>query len=350
MLQATSTCTEDNTSTAYYIFSQFIVNVQSIIVDIYKTNHIKIIVKLQNLSYNILTVSYLFRYYPPTIYSFATFIIQYHICTLRYRYVKIGKGDAAKKYHKVAREVILLTKQELARNFALNVERERLRLGMTQAEMAKKLEMSLSGYKKMISGETTKIDAYAAFLMYDLYGKWLFEMIEHPVHEAEVLAKMKHLTENQLRFISAIVNMEYEFLMQQDTPDEYISVIVPTGNMQDGMIYDSGNVIKVNAAVYRKRFGSDLHFGIKITSSHLHPVYTKGDIILISQNPIRDGDTGVFINKEDGRMYIRKFHQAEPCLLEPINGFGQTFHVNNSSPQEMEKWIKVGYVLSKMRQ
>ena len=47
----------------------------------------------------------------------------------------------------------------------------------TQAEMAKKLELSLSGYKKMISGETTKIDTYTAFLMYDLYGKWLFEMI-----------------------------------------------------------------------------------------------------------------------------------------------------------------------------
>lgn len=246
--------------------------------------------------------------------------------------------------------MIPLTKQELARNFSLNVEKERIRLGLTQAEMAKKLELSLSGYKKIISGETTKIDTYTAFLMYDLYGKWLFEMIGHPVHIADTLSKMKRLTESQLRFISAIVNMEYDFLTEQDSPDEYISVIVPTGNMQDGMIFDSANVIKVNAAIYRKRFGDALHFGIKITSSHLHPVYTKGDVILISQNPIRDGDTGIFINKDDGCVYIRKFHQAEPCLLEPINGFGKPFYVNNSNPQEMEKWIKLGYVLCKMKQ
>lgn len=61
-----------------------------------------------------------------------------------------------------------MTKQELAKNFSLNVERERMRLGFTQAEMAKKLEMSLSGYKKMISGETTRIDSYTVLLMYQL--------------------------------------------------------------------------------------------------------------------------------------------------------------------------------------
>lgn len=246
--------------------------------------------------------------------------------------------------------VISMTKQELARNFSLNIERERTRLGYTQAEMAKKLEMSLSGYKKMVSGETTRIDAYVAYRMYELCGKWLFEMIEHPIQEAETITKMKHLTESQLNFISAIVNIEYEFLVDQDTPDEYISVLIPTGNMQDGMIFDSADIIKANAAIYRKRFGNDLHFGIKITSSHLHPVYNKGDIVLISQNPIRDGDTGIFINKDDGCMYIRKFHQANPCVLEPINSFGKPFYVNNSNPREMEKWVKVGYVLCKMKQ
>lgn len=243
-----------------------------------------------------------------------------------------------------------MTKQELARNFSLNVERERIRLGLTQAEMAKKLEMSLSGYKKMISGETTKIDAYTAFLMHDLCDKWFYEIIGYPISEAETVAKIRKLSKTQLRFITAIVDLEYSLLTEQNSPEEYIPVIVPTGNMQDGMIYDSADILHINAAIYRKRFGDDLHFGIKVTSSHLHPAYNKGDIILISQNPIRDGDTGIFINKEDGCIYIRKFHQAAPCVLEPINGFGKTFFVNNSNPQEMKNWIKMGYVLCKMRQ
>ena len=102
MLQTMSAHTEDNMSTANYIFSQFIVNIQSVIVDIYYMNHIKIVVKLQNLSYNILITNYLFRHFPPDTYSFTKFIIRYHIRTLRYWYVKIGKGVAAKRYRKVA--------------------------------------------------------------------------------------------------------------------------------------------------------------------------------------------------------------------------------------------------------
>ena len=58
----------------------------------------------------------------------------------------------------------MLTKQELVKNFTLNVEKERLKLKLTQAQMAKKLDMSLSGYKKMISGVTTIIDLYTAYL------------------------------------------------------------------------------------------------------------------------------------------------------------------------------------------
>ena len=70
--------------------------------------------------------------------------------------------------------------------------------------------------------------------------------------------------------------------------EDLISVLIPTGNMTDGMILDSYNVEKLDVSNYRKAFGDALHIGIRITSNHLHPVYNKGDILLISLTVIVD--------------------------------------------------------------
>ena len=115
------------------------------------------------------------------------------------------------------------------------------------------------------------------------------------------------------------------------------------------MILDSYNVEKLDVSNYRKAFGDALHIGIRITSNHLHPVYNKGDILLISRNPIRDGDTGIFINAQNKRAYIRKLHQTNPCELTPINNYGETFYVDSDNVDDMSKWIKFGHVLCKVR-
>ncbi len=81
----------------------------------------------------------------------------------------------------------------------------------------------------------------------------------------------------------------------------------------------------------------------------MHPVYNLGDILLISKQAIRDGDTGVFVNRENGCAYIRKFHQASPCILAPVNEYGETFLVDSYNKEQMDKWIKFGTVITKMR-
>ena len=185
-----------------------------------------------------------------------------------------------------------MNRLEIANNISTNIERERIKLGMSQAQFAKALDMSLSTYKRIANGESSRIDIYTAYL---------------------------------------------------------ISVLIPTGNMTDGMILDSYNVEKLDVSNYRKAFGDALHIGIRITSNHLHPVYNKGDILLISRNPIRDGDTGIFINAQTKRAYIRKLHQTNPCELTPINNYGETFYVDSDNVDDMSKWIKFGHVLCKVR-
>ena len=87
-----------------------------------------------------------------------------------------------------------------------------------------------------------------------------------------------------------------------------------------------------------------------MTSDHLHPVYNLGDILLICRKGIREGDTGIFLNKETGRAYIRKLHTRASWILEPINGFGKPIVIDTQDEANTQKWIRFGYVLTKMRE
>lgn len=246
-----------------------------------------------------------------------------------------------------------MTRHEVITNFIDSLERERTTLGLTQVQMAQKMKMSVSGYKKLIAGETAKIDLYVAYQTYQLTGKWLFELCgDYSSPILQTVIKMRRLSPSQIRFVSGIVDFESSFRSQTplDKTEDYVSILIPTGNMEDGMIWDCANVDKLNVASYRRWFGSDLHCAIRITSNHLTPVYHMGDILLVSQTAPRDGDTGIFINKEDGRVYLRKYRQTNPCVLEPIIGYGRTFTIDNRDHKEMDKWIKFGHVLTKIRE
>lgn len=241
-------------------------------------------------------------------------------------------------------------------NFAQSMESERVRLGLSQSEMADALELSLSSYKRIINGESNKVDIYTLYLLCNLSNKYAFEIIGGDEPFLDTAVRLKQLSQTQLNFVHDIITFEVDFASSPkkiENPvkniDDYVTVITLTGDMEDGMIFDSFNAEKMYLPKYRKMFGNALSLGVKITSNHLHPVYHKDDILLISKTPIRDGDIGMFISRETNRSYIRKFHQTSPCRLEPLNSFGEAFTVDSDDPADMEKWIKFGKVLTKIR-
>lgn len=243
-----------------------------------------------------------------------------------------------------------MTRQELTRNFTTKVEQERIKLKLTQEEMAKELGLSTSGYKKMISGKTEKIDMNLAYQMYKLTGIPLFVMLGCDDFKLNTAKKLLDLNLSQIQYINNIIDFEHSFKPEDNCDiNDYITVFTPTGDMRDGMIWDSANIEKINIANYRKQFGNDISCGLRITSNHLHPVYNNGDILLISCQAPRNGDTGIFINKETGRVYIRKFLQRQPCLLQPVNNYGLSFEVDSNDKNDMDKWVKYGIVLTKIR-
>lgn len=243
-----------------------------------------------------------------------------------------------------------MNRQDITKNFLCSIEQERIKLRLTQAQMAEQLGLSTSGYKKIIAGETTKIDLYTGYMMYRLTGKPIFELCGDTDPSLTLLQKLKRLSPTQQKFLEMLLDFEIDFRQQKkEGIEDYVTLMQPTGNFEDGMIWDSANFSKIDIAHYRERFGTQIHCAIQVASNHLNPVYHMGDILLICKKPPRDGDTGIFINKKDGRAYLRKFRQTHPCRLEPINDYGETFYVDSTDPEAIDQWIKFGCVLTKIR-
>lgn len=245
-----------------------------------------------------------------------------------------------------------MTRNDMANNFGLNIELERFRLGYSQAKMAKALDMSLSSYKRILTGETTRIEIYTVHLLYRLTNRLGFELGDEHDPYLDVFQHMRRLSAPQLRTISSLIDFELAFtedLLSNEREEDYITVLVPTGSMEDGMIYDSYATEKINIASYRKRYGDLLDIGIRITSDHLNPVYHENDILLVCQQPIRDGNTGIFFDKETGLLYARRFRQGRPLKLEPVNGYGKPIYIDSSNRKEADRWTHIGYVVTKMR-
>lgn len=51
-----------------------------------------------------------------------------------------------------------MNKVEYTANFCAELERQRVALNLSQADMANKLDMSLASYKRLILGDVTKIE------------------------------------------------------------------------------------------------------------------------------------------------------------------------------------------------
>lgn len=247
-----------------------------------------------------------------------------------------------------------MTRKQLAENFAIRIEQERIRMNLTQAQMAASLEMSLSSYKNIINGISTNIPVYVVYKAHQITGKFFFELCGEEIPESDFLIQFRKLPSHMQKALQIYTNTEYELASaypesESNEEQDYTCMFIPTGDMKDGMLFDATHMEKLYIKKYREQIGSQIDCAIQITSNHLHPVYHIGDVLLISQQPPRDGDTGIFIHKPSGRIYIRKFRQENPCRLEPLTGHGHVITVDCYNETEMNQWIKFGYVLTKLR-
>lgn len=248
---------------------------------------------------------------------------------------------------------VSMTRVQLYTNFARNIERERYRLGLTQQRMADSIGISLSKYKILITNPyEANVDIYLAHQIQKLTGKTVRELCDDEIPEIDMIKYFRELPLHRQNAIRYIIELEHELPRDSATnakEEEYTTCYVVTGNMEDGMVLDSRDFGRVNIAEYKKNCSERIDCAAKITSNHLHPVYMKDDILLISKRAPRDGDIGIFVKKDSRQLFIREFKQTNPCELRPINEFGEIIYVDSNNPEDMDKWIKFGTVITTMR-
>lgn len=235
--------------------------------------------------------------------------------------------------------------------FVKRMEYERARMGFTQNEMAEKMGMSASGYKKIISGETKKVDLQMVHRLSKMTNMYMFDLLEQDDAIIRLARKMNHLTPTQLKLVELILDYEGQFIYENEKPDEsFITVMEPTADVKDGMFWDSMILYKVEAGEYQRRYGGKISCGIRVNSNHMVPAYIKGDILLICKEPIQDGDVGIFVDKRSGKAYVRKYRRAVPSVLEPLADYGESYYIDEEDTTDVMNWVKFGKVIAKIRQ
>ena len=114
----------------------------------------------------------------------------------------------------------------------------------------------------------------------------------------------------------------------QSHKTDCVSVLTPTGIVQDGMVFDSISTDIVDISSYRKDFGDIVLCGIKIVGRNLSPTYFDNDILLIGKDRFPEyGETGIFLI--GNKVYIRKYIPGIRLELAPINGDKNSLFIDN---------------------
>lgn len=129
-----------------------------------------------------------------------------------------------------------MTKKELVSNFVLSMEQYRFEKNWTQAQMAEKLDLSVSGYKKIISGETKRIDMQVAYNLHILTGKLLSELCGDDSPELSIYRKIRLLTDEQREQLEQIIDSQLAVHTESKPEEGFVTLYVPTENINDNIM------------------------------------------------------------------------------------------------------------------
>lgn len=96
---------------------------------------------------------------------------------------------------------------ECLENLKKNIESERIRLGLTQAQMAEAIGMSLSSYKRMLSGEMNLRASLVIRNLYFLTGKYCWEFMEIKTPDLALSKKIRKLSPEQIEVVGKLVDL-----------------------------------------------------------------------------------------------------------------------------------------------
>ena len=103
------------------------------------------------------------------------------------------------------KSILTNTISESVRNFADRLESERDNRNLTQKEMADLLDISLSSYRRIVTGESTTIPMEMIINTHRLTGMWLYQMLGEHSEDTDTLDKYMLLGESDQDLVRSLV-------------------------------------------------------------------------------------------------------------------------------------------------
>lgn len=220
--------------------------------------------------------------------------------------------------------------------------REQLRQKkLTLNALSIQADLSEDTLRSIIYGKSQDIKLSTIIKIADVFECSIDDMIGHPVYSEEersTISRMRRLCEHSKRSVQFILDFEEKTTLYKSTQrKDIINVYLPTGNMKDGMFFDSFATEELDISEYPDAIKENTDFALKIVTNHFEPVYYLNDILLFSRKHLPEYGDIIFYLDDEQRIYIRKYTEKG---LEPINNFGEII-----SSKQYNKFRSMGVVL-----
>ena len=241
----------------------------------------------------------------------------------------------------------MLSKEEIRRNFADNLEKLRIEKDISQQKMADILGVSFGTYRRMVMQANQKISAYTLYIASSYFNVPMSALISDMSEEIYLLKRFEKMSKQQKRFIRTVIDFETAVEGHPDQQTVKITLLTPNGEIYDGYTFESFSFDKVY--IPKKDYDTycnHLSCAIKLPNSFYAPTYIKDDILLVGRDRLpRINEIAIFMN--ENKIYLRKLHLGETAVLEPIGTLGQKIEIPMKEFQK--KWNVFGYVIKRIR-
>lgn len=208
--------------------------------------------------------------------------------------------------------------------FRKNLKSELQKKKITLSYLSVQADISEDTLRSIIYGKSQDIKLSSILKIADVLDCSLDSLIGrsiYTVQEEQIIKRLRNLSEHSLRAVQVLIDLEEKTSLQSScSGKETLTVFLPTGNVKDGIFYDSNRFETLDISNYPDKLKKDLSFGLKMLTSNFEPLYFINDILLLSNKNTPEYNDNVLYIDYSGRLYLRKL---TPFGLEPLSQFGK---------------------------
>lgn len=253
---------------------------------------------------------------------------------------------------------VILTNLEINQNISDFIGAYCNKWNLSIAKFAERCSIPYMTIKRIVSCSVQKIDVYTIIRIAQATHTPVMEILKIDTEHLELYKRITYLTDYDQMIISSVLDVLEKLHISgrenREIPFTDLDFDKTSYLLDPALICpDSLDYSKMKKVTCHSTFAEGMMYcGLRLPDNRLNPYYFKGDILLIQNSEPWEGETGAFIWKEDGfiRLIFRKVHQSgRYTLLQPLNGLGRTYRIDNDNVADLINWIKLGTVAGIIR-